>query len=562
MKATYEVKVPVARYPKFPNRCAVCGKERPTSAVKLSTHAFEWWMVVLWWAEFLFKGSSFGIPACGPCATKFMRQYRLRFAVELVLILAAAAVAFYLVQGIPHAWRKWAAIGLALLMLVPLFLWQAIWPMAVQITSDRSTVEFQFTDPEYAEEFSASNTPQPATAPAVATGAPSDQAAENARLAALFDEGRLDAMITIVENRLKAIQPATPFHVIIGKDFLHQVGPAADWLAAFHGDCAKVFRPADVYVEMNRFDINFDSWELWACARMEVPRTSEEWDEETSRPFVLTGMEGIQKAMEEYREMELGEDSHGDIPQHLRDAQGDAFFLVMLHMQNLVKRAWRMCGERGHPVGAIRVSAGVHDESMVFTAQPDELAALASSGGRTAPPPKYVNRPEYQFKYPYTWRADVDDTHHDIGASGTIHMTIVGPGAAFVRLDVYDDEALASTDEHTAAIAKIHWEREGVIPPTDVKARARKLIQENSIARAVATRFERWGQYRGEGLRVSGRVDSTPVTFTIFAAKSGHWSLVVSEQWLDGDSSKCAAGFELIRSTFRFGPLGNRGGGT
>ena len=549
MRATYEIKLPRSRAPRFPDRCAVCDKEHPDSKLTLSAHAFAWWMVFVWWAALLswFKGFQCAIPACSGCARKFMRQYRLRFVIEAVLVLAAIALAIYLVRDIPRPWQKWAGIGSALLILMPMFVWQALWPMRVQIDTDGSTVEYQFTDAEYANEFKAMNKPKPAKMEGPFAATPADETDENARIEAMFEQGRLDAVVSVVENRLRGIEPVTPFHAIIGKDFLHQVEQVADWLAAFYDAVSDGFRPAAIYVEMNRFDINFDQWHIEAMAHIEVPNGpmhQAEWDGDISSEFVLTNMEKVQKAMEEFQELSGQAESFEAIDQNLRDAQGDAFFLVMLHMQNLVKRAALLCRQRGHSVGSIPVAANVHDKTMEFTVQPDgEAATLAA--GRSVPPAKYINRPGWQVKYPHNWRIDVEQSFHDIDN----RILVVGPGA-WVQLERYDESALKSLDENTREMAEIIWNREKTMPPTDVKARARKLVEELPIANPVAKRFDHWGKYHGEGIRVTGRLRPGPGSAAVFTGKAGPLSFVAVEICVDDKVARCSAGLELMKSTF------------
>jgi hypothetical protein len=553
MRATYEIKLPRSRAPRFPDRCVVCDKEHPDSKLTLSARAFAWWMAFVWWAAMLswFKGFQCAIPACAGCARKFMRQYRMRFVIEAVLVLAAIALAIYLVHDLPRVWRKWAGIGSALLILMPMFVWQALWPMRVQIDTDGSTVEYQFTDAEYANEFKAMNKPKPAKMEGPFAATPADETDENARIEAMFEQGRLDAVVSVVENRLRGIEPVTPFHAIIGKDFLHQVEQAADWLAAFYDAVSDGFRPAAIYVEMNRFDINFDQWHIEAMAHIEVPNRPmhrSEWDGGISPEFVLTGMEDIQKAMEEFREFSEQADSFETIDQNLRDAQGDAFFLVMLHMQNLVKRAALLCRQRSHPAGNIPVAANVHDETMEFTVQPDDHAATGSASVRSVPPAKYINRPAWQVKYPHNWRVDVEQSFHEID----YRLLVVGPGA-WVQLELYDESALHSPEEDVRRSAEIVWNWEKISPPTDVKARARKLVEELSIAKPLAKRFDRWGNHQGKGIRVTGRLKPGPGSAAVFTSTVGPLSFVVTEICIDEKLARCGAGLELIRSTFKLG---------
>jgi hypothetical protein len=55
--------------------------------------------------------------------------------------------------------RKWIAVGIALLCMTPLLLWQLFFPPPLDLTATSSTVEYEFRDRDYAAEFARLNQP-------------------------------------------------------------------------------------------------------------------------------------------------------------------------------------------------------------------------------------------------------------------------------------------------------------------------------------------------------------------------------------------------------------------
>jgi len=54
-------------------------------------------------------------------------------------------------------WGKWAFIGLAVVACIPLFVWEMVFPPALDLTAYSETVDYEFRDAEYAAEFRALN---------------------------------------------------------------------------------------------------------------------------------------------------------------------------------------------------------------------------------------------------------------------------------------------------------------------------------------------------------------------------------------------------------------------
>lgn len=58
---------------------------------------------------------------------------------------------------IPRALRKWVAVLLILICLLPYVLWETFWPPSIDITAFSNSVDYEFRDAEYAYEFAELN---------------------------------------------------------------------------------------------------------------------------------------------------------------------------------------------------------------------------------------------------------------------------------------------------------------------------------------------------------------------------------------------------------------------
>ena len=101
--------------------------------------------------------------------------------------------------------------------------------------------------------------------------------------------------------------PTTPYHAIIGKSFLHQVGSAAEYIVEFSRAVREDFEPRAIYFELNGFTINTDRWYFegfaYASAELSFATTIEtswlcDWQKSASTKFVLEGAQDVQHAFE------------------------------------------------------------------------------------------------------------------------------------------------------------------------------------------------------------------------------------------------------------------------
>src|SRR5688500_11712641 len=75
----------------------------------------------------------------------------------------------------------------------------------------------------------------------------------------MVPHGKLDECIADLEEGLRAIRK-TPYHHVLGRDFLHKTKAAGDFLIEFHRKASSKIKLAAIYFEMNGFTINTDLW--------------------------------------------------------------------------------------------------------------------------------------------------------------------------------------------------------------------------------------------------------------------------------------------------------------
>jgi hypothetical protein len=177
----------------------------------------------------------------------------------------------------------------------------------------------------------------------------------------MVPHGKLDQCIAFLEGGLRDLKP-TPYHRVLGKDFLHQTDDLATWLADF---CLKAadLKLAAVYLEMNGFTINSEQWhcnvfgyqtagDVWDLDWLS------QWDAERRERFVLRGMEPVQEA---FAALFLDERQ----PLGVKLAEEVAKHLVTARFMQLVAAAHKTAKRRCAGLKGLPVLATAHDWDTV-----------------------------------------------------------------------------------------------------------------------------------------------------------------------------------------------------
>jgi hypothetical protein len=116
----------------------------------------------------------------------------------------------------------------------------------------------------------------------------------------MVPHNKLDLCIAFLEEGLQALR-RTPYHEVLGRDFLQQTEALAEYMVAFHQKATATVKVAALYFEMNGFTINPDRWYCDGFAYATAGGIWElewlaHWDAVTDEPIPLKGMEEIQEA--------------------------------------------------------------------------------------------------------------------------------------------------------------------------------------------------------------------------------------------------------------------------
>jgi hypothetical protein len=154
MPLSTDVNLPKQHPARFPDKCVVCGGP-PNTTVRLITGSIGWWTWLLWWFGMPFMVR---VPTCTTCGWKLHLQRWL----SLLLTIGVTVAVYFLIwplvsDQVPRALRKWVMMGLALLCLMPLFLYEVFKPAAISITAYSDSVDYEFRNEELALEFAALN---------------------------------------------------------------------------------------------------------------------------------------------------------------------------------------------------------------------------------------------------------------------------------------------------------------------------------------------------------------------------------------------------------------------
>jgi hypothetical protein len=86
-----------------------------------------------------------------------LQQKWIRRIVTWGFVALGVGVAAYLLAEYRGPFKRWIAMGIALLCLLPLMVWETIFPPPIDLTAFSDTVDYEFRDTGYATEFASLN---------------------------------------------------------------------------------------------------------------------------------------------------------------------------------------------------------------------------------------------------------------------------------------------------------------------------------------------------------------------------------------------------------------------
>jgi hypothetical protein len=150
MPSSTDIKLPKTVTPIFPDRCVACGVPDPDSRLRVGTNAIGWWTIAFWTFGPRF---SVDVPACEGCRQQMIRQRRLRLFVCGIFIVVGFGVALYVLGSFRGPVKRWLAMGIVLACMIPWFVWETFSPRPIDLTAYADSVQYEFRDEDYADEF-------------------------------------------------------------------------------------------------------------------------------------------------------------------------------------------------------------------------------------------------------------------------------------------------------------------------------------------------------------------------------------------------------------------------
>lgn len=138
--------------------------------------------------------------------------------------------------------------------------------------------------------------------------------------------------------------------------------------------------------------------------------------------------------------------------------------------------------------------------------------------------PVTLKRAHFLLRYPRNWKIDKEDKDYDPD-----HMfSIDSPGNSYVMfiMGPAETDPEQNIQQHLTAFKKIFGE-------TDI------------------SRFERYGDYRGKGITMQGKILGISTKVRIFSCYVNDRTTIIVEQYPIDDSALVSDGLKLIESSFQ-----------
>jgi hypothetical protein len=179
----------------------------------------------------------------------------------------------------------------------------------------------------------------------------------------MVPHGKLRKCISFLEDGMRSLK-RSPYHRVIGKDFLPLANDLGKWIIDFHQKATDAnLKPSAFYLEMNGFAINPDGWH---CNIFGYKTAGDVWDLDwlsasdfrREECFELSGMESVQKA---FGELYLDD----RLPLGIKLAEEVASHLVTARFMELVAAAHKSAKRRYPSLKGFPVLATAHDWDTV-----------------------------------------------------------------------------------------------------------------------------------------------------------------------------------------------------
>lgn len=157
MPLSTDVTLPRDATPVFPDRCIRCGQDEPGALWRFTRRTSYWWNFFVMWIG---RRHTVDVPCCPPCRTRLRIQRVVRGWSLLGATIAVLVVVIPALDEVDRVLRKPIALGILLVVLAPVFLYQILYPPAFDTTVSNEFVDYEFGDAADAHEFHALNEDQ------------------------------------------------------------------------------------------------------------------------------------------------------------------------------------------------------------------------------------------------------------------------------------------------------------------------------------------------------------------------------------------------------------------
>lgn len=137
-----------------------------------------------------------------------------------------------------------------------------------------------------------------------------------------------------------------------------------------------------------------------------------------------------------------------------------------------------------------------------------------------------LQRAGFELKYPGNWKIDTEDVDYEPDHN----FMLESPGSAYASIAIYDIEL-------------------------DPKETVETMI-DSSLKKVVMgarrSQFQQWGQYKGYGVELKGRIIGVARGgIRVFVHSKNGQSFSVIEQYMDDDVNRSKPGHQLLEKSFR-----------
>ncbi len=147
-----DIKLPKDVTPEFPDDCVVC--QEPADSTAKITQSSQNWLLSYFVPLFYFLGwSRVEFPICAACTSRFFIQRWGRSLAYWVVIIAIVATLWPYFDDWGRQARRLAIFASGIALLMPLVIFEVIWPPYFDTTVGNNSVDYEFASEEYALQF-------------------------------------------------------------------------------------------------------------------------------------------------------------------------------------------------------------------------------------------------------------------------------------------------------------------------------------------------------------------------------------------------------------------------